>query len=243
MMRTKATCVVRSTILLTLVLAGCSRQLSAGSLSVSIISGSQFRAAFDVQNPVAAFVNNGFPAPGNVSPQYGFMETEVFQGVKGGPDQGIYAYLYQIWAPGRTSINNFLIPDFTGALTKATFGDTTAQAIEITSQVGAGATSIGGFTTLGKQAPYSIFQGTSGGLLVNYDTDKGGAPLPGATTAYIVGVFSTTKPQLSNILVNGKYLVEGSAYVAVPEPSSWVLMTFALAGFAGLCQRPRRAGG
>ncbi len=97
-MKTKEICVGRCAILLILALAAWSPRVSAGSLNLAIISGSEFRTAFDVQNPVAAFVNKGFPAPGNVSPQYGFMYTEVFQGVKGGPDQGIYAYLYQIWA-------------------------------------------------------------------------------------------------------------------------------------------------
>ncbi len=65
----------------------------------------------------------------------------------------------------------------------------------------------------------------------------------GDTTAYVVGVFSTTKPQLSNILVNGRHLVTGAAYVPVPEPSSWVLMTFSVAGFAGLCRGHRHFDG
>jgi hypothetical protein len=158
----------------------------------------------------------------------GTLSAQVFVGTVPA-DKGIYAYLYQVMAPGKTQVNDLFVTVSDLAMATITIAgkDTKVNSIDINAGVTANKP-VGGFKTLGGLAPLIISGNAPKSVLVTYLSATGaGAAIPAGMTGYIVGVFSTLPPITGpSLITTGKKMTFPKTYVT-PEPSSLVLSVLA----------------
>jgi hypothetical protein len=132
----------------------------AGQLSNAKISLTDFLAAFSapVKGDGSKFIDTPFRF--NNTEATGAVRSQVFQGTAGVNDN-IYAYVFQIVAPGDTQITGFDPLSFAGGSIEATFGKNKYTSVYI-GGLGTSKLPLGGFNSLGSIAPDKVEQGEVG---------------------------------------------------------------------------------